>query len=166
MVDNAKAKVTDITVHHWAYKDELVELLNSFSVSYQDLKDKSGHEMSGGELRRFAICLVFAFHSDLLILDEPTIGLGGKGVNQLVGTIKKISEDRAVIIISHDIKLIENLCRKVWILRDGRIIFNGSLDKVKTNLNLTEDSGLKYYKYLERIVEDRKKTIFGSSKAV
>ena len=145
------------------FKAELVALLNSFSVSYPDIKDKGGHEMSGGELRRFALCLVFAFHSDLLILDEPTIGLEGKGVNQLDSAIKRISQDRAVIIISHDIKLVENLCRKVWILRDGRIIFNGSLDKVKTNPEVTKDSGLKYYKYLEKIVEERKKTIFGSS---
>lgn len=110
-------------------KLNLINFLSKFSVDYVNIEHKSGYELSGGELRRFALSLSMACSPDLLILDEPTIGFGGKGKQQLRNICKEFKKEHALIVVTHDFSLIASICNHLWVLDKGKIIFNGDLSK-------------------------------------
>lgn len=147
--------------HPERFRLNMTGCLEKFSLNYKDIQAKNGHEMSGGELRRFALSLSFALQPDLLILDEPTIGLGGKGKEELGNVIKYFTRERALIVISHDLQIISNICPYIWIMRKGKVIFNGYVANVKNSNPLVGKVGLSYYKELDMIIRKRRFEMLG-----
>ncbi|MCD6205671.1 MAG: ATP-binding cassette domain-containing protein [Candidatus Marinimicrobia bacterium] len=116
--------------------------LGKFSLDYNVIKGKNGYELSGGELRRLAIALSLSLSPDLLILDEPTIGLGFQGKQQLFTILEEIRKSSHVMIVSHDFRLIRKICRNFWILHCGRLIFNGDWEALRKNEKIRKVVGI------------------------
>ena len=116
--------------------------LDRFSMSYDSIKAKCGFELSGGELRRFAISLSLAMSPDLLILDEPTIGMGHKGKDQLYSVLEDFQRQHHVLIVSHDFELIRKICKHFWILHHGSLIFNGNLVELDSQHDIKKQVGI------------------------
>ena len=128
--------------------------LNRFSMNYDMIKDKSGFELSGGELRRFAISLSLAMSPDLLILDEPTIGMGYKGKNQLYSVLEDFQRQHHVLIVSHDFELIRKICKHFWILHQGSLIFNGNLIELDSQHDIKEQVGIHLFEmYFHELIK-------------
>ncbi|HCK98601.1 MAG TPA: hypothetical protein DHW42_00650 [Candidatus Marinimicrobia bacterium] len=123
-------------------KFRLIDYLHKFSLDYQKIENKSGFELSGGELRRFALALSLSLSPDLLIMDEPTIGMGPKGKQQLCSVIKDFQENYHVLIVSHDFNLIRKICRQFWILQHGSLIFSGDLEELNAQHAIKEQVGI------------------------
>lgn len=92
-------------------------------LSRMKLKDSA--VKSGGEKTRLAIAAAFSRHAKLLFADEPTTNLDLKGTLDLEKML--MGYPGTVVLISHDRKLLDNVCNKIWELEDGRLrIFDGN----------------------------------------
>ena len=92
---------------------------------------RSPFELSGGEKRRVAIAGILAINPDILVLDEPTAGLDAKGANDVMSLVEKMHEDgKTIIIVTHDMDLVMRYCDTVYVLKDGKLAFNGPVEEL------------------------------------
>ena len=82
------------------------EALSSVKI-YEDKYEKSPFRLSGGEKRKVAIAGILASEPNVLILDEPTVGLDPQTKKELLLLLKEINKEKTVIIITHDITVAE-----------------------------------------------------------
>jgi ABC-2 type transport system ATP-binding protein len=92
--------------------------------------------MSVGERQKLSILLAFGHRPDLLILDEPVASLDPMARRQFLEQLVDASADgqRAVIFSSHIVSDIERLANRIWILKDGRLDWQGDLDSLKESI--------------------------------
>ena len=92
---------------------------------------KSPFELSGGERRRVAIAGILAINPDILVLDEPTAGLDVHGANDVMNLVSQMHKDgKTIIMVTHDMELVMRYCDLVFVLKDGKIEYQGSTEKL------------------------------------
>lgn len=94
-------------------------------VNAYDLKDKPTHFLSYGQKKRIAIAGVLVMDLDLILFDEPTSGLDPHMTNEIKDIIKNLSKEKKILISSHDMDLIYEICDYVYILGKGEILGEG-----------------------------------------
>lgn len=89
--------------------------------------------LSLGQRMRADICAALLHNPKLLFLDEPTIGLDVVAKERIRQFIRHINKERGttVILTTHDISDVEKLCKRVMIIDQGRLLYNGDLNKLK-----------------------------------
>jgi len=92
--------------------------------------------MSVGERQKLSILLAFGQQPDLLILDEPVASLDPMARRQFLEQLVELSTDerRAVVFSSHIVSDIERLANRIWILKEGRLYWQGELDTLKESI--------------------------------
>lgn len=120
------------------------ESLEALSLDYEKIKDKSPFELSGGEKRRVAIAGILAMSPRILILDEPTAGLDPKARHSVLSMIKKLHKTKSidVILVSHNMDDIANLCDNVLVLSQGSLLLSGNPSQVFSNYETLKNAGL------------------------
>ena len=92
---------------------------------------KSPFELSGGEKRRVAIAGILAINPDILVLDEPTAGLDLEGARDVMSLVEKMHKDgKTIIVVTHDMELVMRYCDLVFVLKDGKLAYQGSKDEL------------------------------------
>jgi ABC-type multidrug transport system ATPase subunit len=109
--------------------DELLELTNLTAHAARPVS-----KFSGGMRQRFGIAQALLGDPDLLILDEPTAGLDPEERLRLYNTLSQLSANRIVLLSTHIVDDIEQLCREVAIIQSGRIVARGSTDQLVNEL--------------------------------
>lgn len=125
---------------------EVIKLLNI----PEELLDRSPYSLSGGQMRRVAIAGILASDPNILILDEPTVGLDPKGKNELMELLVKIQREtnKTIIMISHDMNVVAKYANRVIVMKKGEMVYNGpkselfqDIDKLSSfNLALPESA--------------------------
>jgi ABC-2 type transport system ATP-binding protein len=92
--------------------------------------------LSVGERQKLSILLAFGQEPDLLILDEPVASLDPLARRQFLEQLVELSADerRAVVFSSHIVSDIERLANRIWILKEGRLDWQGELDALKESI--------------------------------
>jgi ABC-2 type transport system ATP-binding protein len=92
--------------------------------------------MSVGERQKLSILLAFGHRPDLLVLDEPVASLDPMARRQFLEQLVEVSTDggRSIIFSSHIVSDIERLANRIWILKDGRLDWQGDLDSLKESI--------------------------------
>ncbi len=109
------------------------------ALGVNDLGNKQYQEMSTGQKRRLHLALALISDPDIVFLDEPTAGLDIEGrisLHEYIRTLK--AQGKTLLLASHDMAEVENLCDNIAILKDGRIAFAGTVNE------LTEAVGKHY----------------------
>lgn len=101
-------------------------------LDWEEIKDRSPLELSGGQKRRVAIAGILAYSPDILVLDEPTAGLdplGKREMLDLIATLRKESVS-TVITVSHNMDEIAEYCDRVIVLSNGKLVYDTTPQKL------------------------------------
>lgn len=115
--------------------DEALEM-----VGIPHLKDRAPFKLSGGEKRAAAIASVLSMKPDVLIMDEPTLGLDPKSRRRLIHILNGFSHTK--IITSHDLDMVMDTCDRIIVIKDGEVAASGTTLEVLTNKELLDKCGL------------------------
>jgi ABC-2 type transport system ATP-binding protein len=110
-----------------------------------DVLNQIAKTLSGGYKRRLSIAIALISKPQILFLDEPTLGLDVFARRELWGIIKKLKNSVTIILTSHYLEEIENLCDRVAILSKGKLLHTDTIDGIKqsTGSNNFEDAFIK-----------------------
>lgn len=104
------------------------------------LRNRESYTLSGGEKKRSAIATVLAMTPSILVMDEPTAGLDPRSRRQLITLLR--SFQHTMLIATHDMDLIDDLCERTIILNNGEVVADGATAEVFTDLAMLETCGL------------------------
>lgn len=136
---------------------QIIELINNINdkdyvdkmikfVKLDTRIDDKVKKYSLGMKQRLAICSALIKKPKLLILDEPTNGLDPRGIKELREILKEIStsQNMSILISSHILSEVENICDRVVIIDNGKLVSNFGIEEVKyKNKSLEEEYFLK-----------------------
>ena len=127
-------------------EDEIAErvLVAAKAIGLKDeLLDKSPFELSGGEKRRVAIAGVLAMEPDVLVLDEPTAGLDPAGRDELLDLVRQLNDcGMTIVLVSHSMEDVARTARRIIVINDTRIAYDGSVAEVFSHVRELTDMGL------------------------
>lgn len=104
------------------------DAMRSVGLSYEEYKDSSPFELSGGQKRRVAIAGVLAMEPEILILDEPTAGLDPMGSREILDEIVNIYKEReiTIVLVSHNMEDVAKYTSRMVVMSAGRVVMDGS----------------------------------------
>lgn len=107
--------------------ERVEEALKAVGLAYDEFKERSPFELSGGQMRRVAIAGVLAMAPEILILDEPTAGLDPQSRRELLAYLRSIQQERAItlIIVSHSMDEVAAFVQRIIVMDKGRIYAQG-----------------------------------------
>ncbi|WP_288221690.1 energy-coupling factor transporter ATPase [uncultured Clostridium sp.] len=113
-------------------------------LDYEEYKNKSPFDLSGGQKRRVAIAGVIAMEPKVLILDEPTAGLDPKGRDDILAQIKILHEEykMTIILVSHSMEDVGKLAERIIVMNKGQVALEGEPAKVFKEVDTLEKIGL------------------------
>ena len=123
--------------------DTMNDIIETFNLN--EVLNQRAKTLSGGYKRRLSIAIALISKPKILFLDEPTLGLDVFARRELWGIIKKLKNNITIILTSHYLEEIENLCDRVAILSNGKLLKTGTIKEIKqiTNTQNFEDAFIK-----------------------
>jgi len=117
---------------------EMLDLVNLDNIEHLYPSD-----LSGGMQKRVGIARAIAINPDYILYDEPTTGLDPITTDKISNLIKNISNKKSqtTIIVTHEMKIVNQIVNKIVMLYEGNIIFEGSPE----DLNCSNDKYIKYF---------------------
>lgn len=106
--------------------------LEIVGLDFELFKDRSPFFLSGGEMRKAAIACVLAMEPDILVLDEPTVGLDEVSKKAITDFLTFFHNQRktTIIYISHDIEEVSKMAKRVIVLDKGELLFDDKPEKI------------------------------------
>jgi branched-chain amino acid transport system ATP-binding protein len=118
------------------YNNEAQTLLES--VNLWEKRDDVVDFISHGERKKLEIATSLASQPKVLLLDEPNAGLSNEESADIVELIRSMLEDKAVLIVAHDMDLVFNLADEILVLHYGEVIAKGSPEAIKADIKVKE----------------------------
>jgi branched-chain amino acid transport system ATP-binding protein len=111
--------------------DQAMALLES--VDLGSFADSVTADMPYGRKRALEIATTLALEPDMMLLDEPTQGMGHEDIERVVALIRKVSANRTVLMVEHNLSVVANLCDRITVLTRGSVLAEGTYDEVSKN---------------------------------
>jgi branched-chain amino acid transport system ATP-binding protein len=113
------------------YDDRARELL--FDVGLTGFADTVVSDLPYGLKRALEIATTLALEPEMMLLDEPTAGMAHGDVDRIVELIRRIRADRTILMVEHNLSVVEGLCDKITVLTRGRVLAEGDYATVSEN---------------------------------
>jgi len=109
-------------------------------VGMAGFEKRSSHHLSVGEKKRIAIATVLSMSPEALVIDEPTSNLDPRGKWALIELLKSLPVTK--VIVTHDLEILPELCRRVVIIDGGRVVADGATEDILADRELLAAHGL------------------------
>ncbi|HSN92888.1 MAG TPA: ABC transporter ATP-binding protein [Anaeromyxobacteraceae bacterium] len=103
------------------------------AVGLEEHRDTVTGELPYGRKRALEIATTLALDPELLLLDEPTQGMAHEDVGRVVALIRRVAEGRTVLMVEHNLSVVQDLAQRVTVLARGSVLAEGSYDEVSRN---------------------------------
>src|ERR671918_135513 len=113
--------------------DELIE-----AVGLAGQASSTAAELPYGRKRALEIATTLALEPKIMLLDEPTAGMGHEDVGRVAALIRKVAHDRTVLMVEHNLSVVADLSDTITVMQRGRILAEGSYDEVSGNAEVRE----------------------------
>jgi branched-chain amino acid transport system ATP-binding protein len=121
-----KAEASLLPLH-----DRALELLTE--VDLQEFADEMTVNLPYGRKRALELATTMALKPELMLLDEPTQGMGHEDVDRVTALIKKVSAGRTILMVEHNMNVVSSIADRITVLQRGAIIADGPYDEVSAN---------------------------------
>lgn len=111
--------------------DRAMDLLTQ--VGLTDFADTKTVELSYGRKRALEIATTLSMEPELMLLDEPTQGMGHEDVDRVTALIKKVSAGRTILMVEHNMNVIAGISDTITVLQRGEVLAEGSYAEVSKN---------------------------------
>ena len=95
-------------------------------------------ELPYGRKRALEIATTLALDPEMLLLDEPTAGMAHEDIERISALIKRVAANRTVLMVEHNLSVVENLCHRITVLTRGRVLAEGDYKTVSNNPEVRE----------------------------
>src|SRR6476469_9969245 len=116
--------------------DRALQLLNE--VDLQDFAHELTVNLPYGRKRALELATTMALEPDLMLLDEPTQGMGHEDVHRVTQLIKKVSAGRTILMVEHNMNVVSTIADRITVLQRGAVIADGPYAEVSRNPHVIE----------------------------
>ncbi|WP_394672414.1 ABC transporter ATP-binding protein [Limnobacter sp.] len=116
--------------------DKAMELLSL--VDLDDFADTMTVDLPYGRKRALEIATTLGMEPALMLLDEPTQGMGHEDVDRVTQLIKKVSAGRTILMVEHNMNVVAGICDRISVLQRGAVLAEGSYEEVSRNPEVME----------------------------
>ena len=107
-------------------------------VDLDDYADSVTAELPYGRKRALEIATTLALEPELMLLDEPTQGMGHEDISRVTELIQRVSKNRTILMVEHNLSVVENLSDTITVLQRGSVLAEGSYETVSHNPQVLE----------------------------
>jgi branched-chain amino acid transport system ATP-binding protein len=116
--------------------DRAMQLLAE--VDLDSFADTITADLPYGRKRALEIATTLAMEPQLMLLDEPTQGMGHEDVHRVTALIKKVSEGRTILMVEHNMNVVSGICDRISVLQRGMVLAEGTYAEVSKNPQVME----------------------------
>ncbi len=107
-------------------------------IGLEHLADEKVETLSHGDKRVIELGLTLSLDADLILLDEPVAGLNTNETRELLELIRRIGEDKTVLVIEHDVEFVIDISDTISVLHQGRVLARGTPDEIRNDDRVRE----------------------------
>jgi branched-chain amino acid transport system ATP-binding protein len=111
------------------HSDQAMEVLAHVGLS--EFSESTADSLPYGRKRALELAIALALEPKVLLLDEPTAGMGMEDVDRTVALIAKVRQGRTVVLVEHNMSVVSRLADQVTVLQGGRVLVQGSYEEVR-----------------------------------
>lgn len=127
----------------WRHKQVLrdletraLELIDSFGL--QDVAGIRASDLSYGRKRALELATTLALDPEIMLLDEPTAGMGHEDVGRITKLIREAAKGRTTLMVEHNLGVVSDLCDRITVLTRGEILAEGDYNTVSKDPRVVE----------------------------
>jgi len=132
-----------VSYHFWK-RERTLDVLNERAMALLERVDlgRFAHvhavELAYGRKRTLEIATTLAMEPELMLLDEPTAGMGHEDVARVKDLIKEVAAGRTVLMVEHNMSVVSGICDTITVLQRGAVLAEGSYGEVSANAQVME----------------------------
>jgi len=120
-------------------------VLNQYDARARELLEEVGltpfaqslaSEISYGRKRALEIATTLALEPEMMLLDEPMAGMGHEDIDRIVALIRRVSVNRTVLMVEHNLNVVQHLSDRITVLTRGRVLAEGDYATVSQNADV------------------------------
>ena len=119
-----------------SFNERAIELIADVGLS--SFADWVAVELPYGRKRALEIATTLALDPEMLLLDEPTAGMGHEDIDRIAQLIKRVAADRTVLMVEHNLSVVADLSDFITVLTRGRVLAEGDYETVSKNAEVRE----------------------------
>jgi branched-chain amino acid transport system ATP-binding protein len=108
------------------------------AVGLEDYVDSKAAELPYGRKRALELATTLALDPEVLLLDEPTAGMGHEDVGRITELIRRVSKGRTTLMVEHNLGVVADLCDRITVLTRGEVLAEGDYATVSKNPRVIE----------------------------
>lgn len=116
--------------------ERAMELLDA--VGLTEFANTTTVELAYGRKRALELATTLAMEPDVLLLDEPTQGMGTEDVDRVVELVRKAAQGRTVLMVEHNLSVVSKLCDRITVLAQGAVLTEGDYATVSADPRVRE----------------------------